>query len=107
MCRMVSSHLVRSTESLSSGYCSDSFLPVTTDTMDTEDYELWDRRTQVGHQGHGGLRAVGQKDTGGSPWKPRTMSFGTGGHRWVTRDTEDYELWDRRTQVGHHGNRGQ
>ncbi len=48
---MTSAHMVRSTESLSSGYCSDSFLPVATDTMDTEDYELWERRTQVGDLG--------------------------------------------------------
>jgi hypothetical protein len=39
--------MVLSTESLSSGYGSDSFLPVSTETMDTEDYELWERR-QVG-----------------------------------------------------------
>jgi hypothetical protein len=45
--RMTASHMVLSTESLSSGYGSDSFLPVNTETMDTEDYELWERR-QVG-----------------------------------------------------------
>ncbi len=44
---MTASHMVLSTESLSSGYGSDSFLPVNTETMDTEDYELWERR-QVG-----------------------------------------------------------
>jgi hypothetical protein len=42
--RMTASHMVLSTESLSSGYGSDSFLPVSTETMDTEDYELWERR---------------------------------------------------------------
>jgi hypothetical protein len=45
--RMTASHMVLSTESLSSGYGSESFLPVNTETMDTEDYELWERR-QVG-----------------------------------------------------------
>ena len=59
-----------------------------------------------GHHGHGGLRAVGQTDTGGSPGTRRTSSCGTEGHRWLTRDTEDYELWDRRTQVAHQGHGG-
>ncbi|XP_023338643.1 uncharacterized protein LOC111709245 isoform X3 [Eurytemora carolleeae] len=35
---------IGSTESLSSGYCSDSFLPVQAETMDTQDYELWERQ---------------------------------------------------------------
>jgi len=43
----MSADMVGSTESLSSGYCSDSFMPVPSDTMDTQDYELWDRRQQI------------------------------------------------------------
>merc|ERR1712106_1231217 len=35
--------IMKSNESLSSGYNTD-FLPVFGDTMDTEDYELWERR---------------------------------------------------------------
>eukprot|EP00092_Neocalanus_flemingeri_P040063 GFUD01043636.1.p1 GENE.GFUD01043636.1~~GFUD01043636.1.p1 ORF type:complete len:564 (+),score=181.50 GFUD01043636.1:27-1718(+) len=38
---------ILSTESLSSGYNTDQFHPVNTDTMDTEDYELWERRRPV------------------------------------------------------------
>ena len=35
---------ILSSESLSSGYNTDHFCPVDTEIMDTEDYELWDRR---------------------------------------------------------------
>ena len=36
---------VMSTESLSSGYSTDQqYLPVDTENLDTEDYELWERR---------------------------------------------------------------
>ena len=35
---------VLSNESLTSGYNTDQYNPVDTDTMDTEDYELWERR---------------------------------------------------------------
>ena len=35
---------VLSNESISSGYNTDQFAPVSTDTMDTQDYELWERR---------------------------------------------------------------
>jgi len=38
---------VLSTESISSGYNTDQFAPVDTDTMDTQDYELWERRRPV------------------------------------------------------------
>eukprot|EP00092_Neocalanus_flemingeri_P051267 GFUD01059574.1.p1 GENE.GFUD01059574.1~~GFUD01059574.1.p1 ORF type:complete len:332 (+),score=121.93 GFUD01059574.1:177-1172(+) len=38
---------VLSKESLSSGYNTDQFHPVDTDTMDTEDYELWERQVTV------------------------------------------------------------
>jgi hypothetical protein len=40
------SHIL-SNETLSSGYNTDQFRPVDTDTMDTEDYELWERRRPV------------------------------------------------------------
>ena len=35
---------VLSSESLSSGYSTDQYLPVDSETLDTEDYELWERR---------------------------------------------------------------
>ena len=35
---------VLSSESLSSGYSTDQYLPVDTEILDTEDYELWERR---------------------------------------------------------------
>ena len=35
---------VLSSESLSSGYGTDQYLPVDSETLDTEDYELWERR---------------------------------------------------------------
>jgi len=38
---------VLSTESISSGYNTDQFAPVHTDTMDTQDYELWERKRPV------------------------------------------------------------
>ena len=37
---------VLSSDSISSGYNTDQYLPVDSDTMDTGDYELWDRRQQ-------------------------------------------------------------
>jgi len=42
---------ILSNESISSGYISDAFSPVETDTLDTGDYEIWDRRW-----GPGGIR---------------------------------------------------
>ena len=38
---------VLSNESISSGYNTDQFAPVSTDTMDTQDYELWERKRSV------------------------------------------------------------
>merc|ERR1719233_2780610 len=38
---------VLSNESISSGYNTDQFAPVHTDTMDTQDYELWERNRPV------------------------------------------------------------
>jgi len=38
---------ILSNESLSSGYNTDLYHPVETETMDTEDYELWERRRPV------------------------------------------------------------
>ena len=35
---------VMSNESLSSGYSTDQYLPVDSETLDTGDYELWERR---------------------------------------------------------------
>ena len=43
---------VLSTESISSGYNTDQFAPVDTDTMDTQDYELWERRRPVTGPSH-------------------------------------------------------
>ena len=37
---------VLSSESLSSGYMTDQYLPVDTETLDTGDYELWERVQQ-------------------------------------------------------------
>jgi len=42
-----SADMLGSAESLSSGYCSDSLFPVDSDTMDTQDYELWERKRQI------------------------------------------------------------
>ena len=42
--RVFNPYRVLSNESLSSGYNTDQFSPVSTNTMDTEDYELWERR---------------------------------------------------------------
>ena len=42
--RVFNPYRILSNESLSSGYNTDQFNPVCTDTMDTEDYELWERR---------------------------------------------------------------
>jgi len=42
-----SADMMGSAESLSSGYCSDSLFPVDSDTMDTQDYELWERKRQI------------------------------------------------------------
>ena len=44
--RVFNPYRILSNESLSSGYNTDQFNPVSTDTMDTEDYELWERRKQ-------------------------------------------------------------
>ena len=44
--RVFNPYRVLSNESLSSGYNTDQFSPVSTNTMDTEDYELWERRKQ-------------------------------------------------------------
>ena len=44
--RVFNPYRIISNESLSSGYNTDQFNPVSTDTMDTEDYELWERRKQ-------------------------------------------------------------
>ena len=42
---MLGAGRVMSTESLSSGYSTDQhYLPVDTENLDTEDYELWERR---------------------------------------------------------------
>ena len=41
---MLGAGRVMSTESLSSGYGTDQYLPVETESLDTEDYELWERR---------------------------------------------------------------
>ena len=42
---MLGAGRVMSTESLSSGYSTDQhYLPVDTESLDTEDYELWERR---------------------------------------------------------------
>ena len=38
---------VLSSESISSGYMTDQYMPVDTETLDTGDYELWDRRQQL------------------------------------------------------------
>ena len=38
---------ILSTESLSSGYNTDHFRPVSTDTIDKQDYELWERKSAV------------------------------------------------------------
>ena len=35
---------VLSSDSISSGYSTDMYLPVDSDTLDTGDYELWERR---------------------------------------------------------------
>jgi hypothetical protein len=42
--RVFNPYRILSNESLSSGYNTDHLSPVCTDTMDTEDYELWERR---------------------------------------------------------------
>ena len=44
--RMVPVTRVLSSDSISSGYNTDQYLPVDSDIMDTGDYELWDRRQQ-------------------------------------------------------------
>ena len=47
---------VLSSDSISSGYSTDMYLPVDSDMMDTGDYELWERRHPHGppqeHQYH-------------------------------------------------------
>ena len=38
---------VLSSERISSGYMTDQYLPVDSETLDTGDYELWDRSQQL------------------------------------------------------------
>ena len=51
---------VLSTESISSGYNTDQFAPVDTDTMDTQDYELWERRRPVTDPSHEDSPGIGR-----------------------------------------------